>query len=269
MSLETPGKGSRALAGGGIASVLSLTALATLTACSGPAGSGGTTVDVGLSSHSQPVATAPPGKYQSLPEPCGAVDSGTLHTLLPSSPDYAGDATATYDTDRRAGCRWSGSLSGGDRFLSVDLERVVSYDPSVSDNDRAARDFQSMAQAAHVPLISPASSASPSSSGSPSGSPSPSSSGSPSPSAPASAGPGDSLSPRRIGGIGDEAYLDDDLVTEGADVHRDVTVVFRTANVLVTIVFSQWSTGTPAAPPSADLQLGADRVAQELAGQFD
>ena len=49
----------------------------------------------------------------------------------------------------------------------------------------------------------------------------------------------------------------------------DVTVVFRTANVLVTIVFSQWSTGTPAAPPSADLQLGADRVAQELAGQFD
>ena len=148
---------------------------------------------------------------------------------------------------------------------------MVSYDPSVSDNDRAARDFQSMAQAAHVPLISPASSASPSSSssGSPSPSSSPSSSGSPSPSAPGSADPGDSLSPRRIGGIGDEAYLDDDLVTEGADVHRDVTVVFRTANVLVTIVFSQWSTGTPAAPPSADLQLGADRVAQELAGQFD
>lgn len=257
MSLETPGKGSRALAGGGIASVLSLTALATLTACSGPSGSGGTTVDVGLSSHSQPVATAPPGKYQNLPEPCGAVDSGTLHTLLPSSPDYSGDAAPTYDTDRRAGCRWSGSLSGGDRFLSVDLERVVSYDPSVSDNDRAARDFQSMAQAAHVPLISPGSSASPSSSGSSS------------PTASASAGPGGSVSPRRIGGIGDEAYLDDDLVTEGADVHRDVTVVFRTANVLVTIVFSQWSTGASAAPPSADLQLGADRVAQELAGQFD
>ncbi|WP_269853837.1 hypothetical protein [Streptomyces sp. RPT161] len=277
-----PGEGltgntPRARRTGAIAGVLSLTALAALVGCSGPGGNGSATDNSGLSSRSDSASAAPPGKYRNLPEPCGAVSSTTLHQLLPNSQDYDGQATPTFDTDRRVGCKWSGAVTSGNRYLHIDFERVVSYDPAVSDEDKAAQEYEQMAAAAHIPAESPTPGGTSGQSPAPSQRPTagasatpsqPSSSPSPS-SASASASTAPDTAPRRVGGIGDEAFLNDAVMTQGSGVHRDVTVVFRAANVLVTIEFSQWSTNASVTPPSVDLQLGAHGLAQELARKIE
>lgn len=71
---------------------------------------------------------------------------GTLRDLLPgtaSLPEdqqekvYQGTAAVTYDTDRRVGCSWKSDSPDASHQLAIDVERVVSYDPAVSDDERA------------------------------------------------------------------------------------------------------------------------------------
>ncbi|MEU4180713.1 DUF3558 domain-containing protein [Streptomyces sp. NPDC026589] len=92
------------------------------------------------------VTPAPPGKYETLPAPCRAVPRGMLKDLLPGAAELPGDqqekvfrgsASVTYDTDRKVGCGWKSDAPNATRSLSIDFERVVSYDPAVSDDDRA------------------------------------------------------------------------------------------------------------------------------------
>jgi hypothetical protein len=236
---------------GAIAALLSAAALTTLAGCGG-SGTGSGDPDESGTGNTQAAGTPPPGKYQTLPEPCGSVSSPTLHDLLPTSSDYAGTAMITFDTDRRVGCKWTGMAQDANRSLSIDFERVVSYDPSVSDEDKAKQDYEQKAAAAHIPDNAPA----PDDSASV---PQPGQSVSPSEDS------GGDTSPRRVGGVGDEAYLDDSLAPDGDGSREDVTMVFRTSNVLVTIEFDQWSTATSQSPSSVDLQLGAHGLAQQLA----
>ncbi|MEU8568617.1 hypothetical protein AB0C51_09685 [Streptomyces pathocidini] len=268
-------------------------------------------------------ATAPaaePGKYGSLPEPCGAVGRSTLRTLLPGLDDdleadereaaYEGEAAITFDTDRRVGCRWTADSDTGTRHLSIDFERVVSYDPEVSDDDRAQQLYDKKAEAADIPepaaedaTGSPSETASGSKSDSASPSnrtdkksnsgkgqengkeganpkgggedhtgPTATASGTPSASGSelaGSAGPEASLAPRSLEDLADTAYLNDRLTTADSGVHRDVTVVFRSSNVIVTVEYDQWSTTKAELPLSEDLQRRARRLAQELSGRFD
>lgn len=287
---------------------------AALTGCSGGSGKG----SPDDSKAGRPAATTPaaqPGKYRSLPEPCGAVDHGTLRTLLPGldgldgkerEKAYEGQASITYDTDRRVGCRWKAESPEGTRHLSIDFQRVVSYDPAVSDADRAQELYDKKAADADIPTASPkdgsgsgagdagskdatkdasGSPASPSASatgsapdetdkgntpdnggagkgdkggkdGGPSGSGGPSS----------TADPG--IAPRTLDGIADAAYLDDHLATADSGVHRDISVVFRASNVVVTIEYDQWSAHQSDLPRSDELQSNAQRLARELVGRF-
>lgn len=269
---------ARALTHGTLAGAL---CLAALTGCSGTGSSGNRTDNAGNGSRNTAAPVAPPGKYSTLPEPCGSVSGQTLHALLPDSQNYDGTATPTYDTDRRVGCRWTGSVpGGGSRFLHIDFERLVSYDPSVSDDDRAAQEYARLATAAHVPTGTPSAGAGAASTPATAA---PTAGGTPAPAASATPGketsttprpsssgvPDGGTAPREVGGIGDEAFLNDVLSTQDSGVHRDVTLVFRDANVLVTVEFSQWSSDKSAIPPSADLQLGAHGLAQELARKID
>ncbi|ANP48720.1 hypothetical protein J2Z21_007130 [Streptomyces griseochromogenes] len=239
---------------------------------------------------------AQPGKYRSLPEPCGAVDHDTLGSLLPgikqiADPDqrdkaYQGDATLTYNTDRKVGCHWKVESPDATDRLSVDFERVVSYDNAVSDDDQAKKLFQDMETAADLPepsastttpsptptatasgTASPSASATPSKSDTASGSPSGSSTGSPSDSASGSssgATPAD-LQPRVLGDLGDDAYLDDQLDTSASTAQqRTVTVVFRTSNVIVTIEYEEQPMATGTVPDSEEMQDRARNLASQL-----
>ncbi|MCZ0971310.1 hypothetical protein O1L55_07050 [Streptomyces albulus] len=48
-------------------------------------------------------------------------------------------------------------------------------------------------------------------------------------------------------------------------MHRDITVVFRTSNVIVTLTYDQWSTDKTQLPESQELQDKARSLAGELA----
>ncbi|MGW1108710.1 DUF3558 domain-containing protein [Streptomyces sp. NPDC002540] len=283
-----------------MAYVLGTALLATLAVgCSSSTGTGGSAAD------SKPgeatVAAAAPGKYRTLPDPCRAITSSTLQDVLPGAAElpedqqkkvYEGSATVTYDTDRRVGCRWKSEAPDSSHTLFVDFERVVSYDPAVSDDDRAREVYTKKETAAGLtsPSASPGSTekAVPASSGSASGS------ASHALSVPASEdkdagksdsgnndgssgtteggtsdGADESVLPRTLDDLGDSAFLDDLLTRAGSTAqHRTVSVVFRTSNVIVTVEYTEQPTTSTVVPDSKELQDTARALAQKLVDKF-
>ncbi|MFH8446985.1 DUF3558 domain-containing protein [Streptomyces sp. NPDC018026] len=279
----------------GVAALLA----ALLAGCTGGSGGGATADD---SNPGQPgVATeaAEPGKYRTLPEPCGAVGHKALDTLLPGIEEiadeeqreraYAGEPTLAYDTDRKVGCRWKVESAEATDHLFVDFERVVSYDGSVSDAGEAEQLFAQQVESADLPepVISESGSAtsdspsgSPSSSGEPgeSGDPAGGAGGTPSssasaPSSPASESASSSstaspaeVQPRLLDDLGDEAFVDDALSSSGSTAkRRTVTVAFRTSNVMVTIEYAEQSATLGVVPDSEEMQDMARKLASQLA----
>lgn len=251
---------------------------AVLAGCTGSSDSGGQSDNSNPGSTGTATQAAQPGKYATLPEPCGAVDGATLDELLRGIEEmtdeerrekaYAGEATLTYDTDRKVGCRWKVESALATDHLLVDFERVVSYDNAVSDDAKAQELFATLQDAAKLPepTVTTTESATPSSdpSGKPSSSPS---SGSPTGSP--SAAPSD-LQPRLLEDLGDEAFLDDELNSSGSTAQqRTVTVAFRTSNVIVTIEYAEQPMTVGAVPDSKEMQDRARELASELADSLN
>ncbi|MGW3513334.1 DUF3558 domain-containing protein [Streptomyces sp. NPDC000994] len=284
-----------------------------LSGCTGGSSSDGRADNANPGGSDPTTAAAQPGKYRTLPEACRAVGHNTLDSLLPGIKQimdvdqrdkaYEGQATLTYDTDRKVGCRWKVESSDATDHLSVDFERVVSYDNTVSDDSQAQSVFAAKRAAAHLPeptatetsastteskAASGAGSASPSGSASRSGSTPPSSPPSPpsppsslssssrssssSPGSPASSSSasGDAsstdLQPRLLSDLGDEAFLDDALNSSGSTARqRTVTVAFRTSNVVVTIVYEEQPAAVGIVPDSKEMQDKARKLAARLA----
>ncbi|MEU6942649.1 DUF3558 domain-containing protein, partial [Streptomyces rubiginosohelvolus] len=227
--------------------------------------------------------------------PTRAVPDSTLKDLLPGIAQLSrqqqekalrGAATITYDTDRKVGCSWKSTAPDSSRNLTIDFERVVSYDPAVSDEDRARALYVKKENAAELPGTgggSPEKGKGATASaegeekekgtskpGGDQGSADPSAS--PSPSASASGAPGPSgsgdedLRPRVLDGLGDAAFLDDLLTRAGSTAqHRTVSVVFRTSNVLVTVRYGEQPTLVTKVPDSKELQEKARSLARKLA----
>ncbi|WP_328547318.1 hypothetical protein [Streptomyces platensis] len=295
----------------GAALVVAAALAAGLTACTGGSGSDGEEGDAKSGGTSTSSQAAEPGRYQTLPEACGLPARSSLRGMLPGDGQhlsrdeakkiYDGQPDITYDTDRRVGCRWTRETTAGTRHLSLDIQRVVSYDAAVSDDDKAQGIYDSKALAAKIPSggngspspADPSPSATKDASKgktedkdkgkgagtgtgtttnsstdkkekAPSGSPSGSSTPATDPSADPSAGLSDSTAPRVLDDLGDAAFLNDKLVTADSGVHRDVTVVFRTSNVIVTLTYDQWSTDKTMLPESQELQDKARSLAGEL-----
>ncbi|WP_175412280.1 DUF3558 domain-containing protein [Streptomyces sp. TRM64462] len=297
----------------GLAALLAALAVVTgLGGCSAGAGTDGADADAKSGTTTGPVAA--PGRYRTLYEPCGSVSASLLQELLPGVADLPaeqrervlrGTAAVSYDTDRRAGCSWKADGVDAVHHLTLDFERVVSYDPTVSDDSRAQEVFERKETAAGLPARTPEpGSASPSgasapgasapgasaSGGSPSGSsaatppaggqqaqtgtPSPGASGSPaappaSPDASVSATP-DGLQPRVLDDLADAAFIDDVLAPAGpAAQQRTVSVVFRTSNVIVTVRYAAQPARVGEVPDSEELQDRARALARSLADRFD
>ncbi|WP_329554400.1 DUF3558 domain-containing protein [Streptomyces sp. NBC_00696] len=267
--------------------------VALLAGCTSGATDSGTTDDANPGEAGSTTAVAQPGKYRTLPEPCGAVGHDALDSLLPgiqqiTDPEqreaaYAGDATLTYDTDRKVGCRWKVESTEATDHLLVDFERVVSYDNAVSDDSQAQTIFGTKETAADLP--EPSASATTSESGSeadtatpsdsasasttPSSSSSASSSSTSSPSASSSSSAA-ALQPRVLSGLGDEAFLDDALSSSGSTAQqRTVTVVFRTSNVIVTVEYEEQPATVGVVPDSQKMQDRARKLAARLADSLN
>uniref|UniRef100_A0AAU3GX92 DUF3558 domain-containing protein n=1 Tax=Streptomyces sp. NBC_01401 TaxID=2903854 RepID=A0AAU3GX92_9ACTN len=228
------------------------------------------------------VTAAPPGKYKTLPESCRAVPRSTLKDLLPGAADlpdeqqdkvYEGTATVTYDTDRKVGCRWKSDGPDSTRNLSIDFERVVSYDPAVSDDAGAREVYAKKEDAADLPTsagVTPSgttgASSSASSGSTPSGTPDGKASTTPSADPSGSAtDPDEDLRPRLLDGLGDAAFLDDSLTRAGSTArHRTVSVVFRTSNVIVSVHYTAQPDSVTEVPDSKELQEKAQALARKL-----
>ncbi|MFJ2704635.1 DUF3558 domain-containing protein [Streptomyces sp. NPDC087428] len=237
-------------------------------------------------------SAAPPGKYRTLPEACRAIAPATLKDLLPGSAElpeaqqekvFDGSPTVTYDTDRRAGCRWKTEAPDGARSLSVDFERVVSYDPAVSDDDRAREVYAKKEEAADLPSTSVPSGST--GSGTPDSSSSGTASGEPGKSADTGSRTGgdtgtatggstdgstaENLQPRVLDSLGDSAFLDDSLTRAGSTAqHRTVSVVFRTSNAIVTIQYTAQPALSTEVPDSKELQEKAQALGRKLVDRF-
>ncbi|MEU6525062.1 DUF3558 domain-containing protein [Streptomyces sp. NPDC046924] len=289
----------------GVAALLA----ALLAGCTGSPGSGSQSDNSNPGSAGTASPAAQPGRYATLPEPCGTIRTKTLDELLPGIREmadqtqrekaYAGEPALTYDTDRKVGCRWKVESSQATDRLVIDLERVVSYDNAVSDDNQAQRLFATKQEAADLPKptatrsgsADPDTPPSPPSSGSPE-SPDPSnsagstdstgSSGSSAPSDAASSASGSpsdggssptspsaspsGLQPRVLEEFGDEAFIDDELSSSGSTAEqRTVTVAFRTSNVIVTIEYTEQPATVGAVPDSKEMQDRARKLASLLA----
>lgn len=281
----------------GVAALLA----ALLAGCTGSSDDSGTTDDSNPGDSGTATAAAEPGRYATLPEPCGAAGQELLDLLLPGIKQvtdedqrekaYEGTPTITFNTDRKAGCRWKAESTEATDRLSVDFARVVSYDTAVSDDSEAEQLFATRQEAADLPAPtssesgggegtssadpsgSPSSSTSPSASPSASSSPSSTSppSSSSSPSSNSSSTPSDDaapaeLQPRVLDDLGDEAFLDDELSSSGSTAQqRTVTVAFRTSNVIVTIEYEEQPTTVGVVPDSEEMQDRARKLAAQLA----
>ncbi|MFI8323491.1 DUF3558 domain-containing protein [Streptomyces sp. NPDC085529] len=291
----SPGRAPATLLGLGAGLAVTLGAL---TGCSAADPAEDVTLDAKAGAAAAPVA--PPGRYRTLFEPCGAVPPATLRELLPGTTALTdaerakvlrGTTAVTYDTDRRVGCSWNADTEdGGAHRLVLDVERVVSYDPTVSDAARAQEVYTRKQLAAGIAVpatptpgpttatpttaappatastaVSTSATASPTGpAGSPSSGATPPAEGAPS--APATTG----LESRTLGGLGDTAFVDDTLGKAGGNGHqRVVSVVFRTSNVIVTVEYRQRTTGVAAAPDSKELQDRAQNLARLLADRLE
>ncbi|MFI9064508.1 DUF3558 domain-containing protein [Streptomyces sp. NPDC053429] len=273
----------------GVAMLTALVAgVAGLTGCTETSGPGTTTDAKAGGSTAVP---AQPGKYRSLPAPCKAADLKRLRGMLPADESltdeqrellYAGTADASYDADRRVGCRWTAQTPSETRLLSIGFERVVSYDrAAASDDDKARQVYVRRLTDAHLPFpgasatpSAPAAPAAPSTapgaSGAPGATPNPagaggSPSGSPTPTAPPE------LGSRVLEGLGNEAYIEDKLSPAGttAPQSRTVRTVFRTSNVIVTIEYSVQPSQPGVVPSSAETQDKVRQLAQALVERFN
>lgn len=261
----------------GVAALLA----AVLAGCTGSSDDGGPSDNSNPGTAGSASPAAQPGRYATLPEPCGVVDPRTLGELLPGIGEmadetrrekaYGGEATLTYDTDRKVGCRWKVESAEATNHLLVDFERVVSYDNAVSDDAQAAELFATRQSAAELPepVVTTTGSPSPSTSASPSASsstgPSADAGSSPPSSALPSVAPTD-LQPRLLEDLGDEAFLDDELDSAGSTAQqRTVTVAFRTSNVMVTVEYAEQPMTVGAVPDSKEMQDRARKLAAELA----
>lgn len=277
---------------------------ALVTGCTTGSGTDGSAADA------KPGETTPaaaPGKYSTLPEPCRAADHGVLKDMFPEFADlpkdqqeqaYAGTPEATFDTDRQVGCRWKADAPTDAHRLRISMERVVSYDTTVSDDDQAKTLYEQKLAAAGLPAdgSSPTATASTGADGgTDTGADGAATGGTPATGKPGKPGKNggqkggqedstpdataggqsdddqsaDGLQSRTLSGLGSSAFLADIPAKAGAaSPQHTVRVVFRASNVLVTVEYSEEPAEAGAPPDTKTLQDRTQTMAGKLADQI-
>ncbi|MEV6580624.1 DUF3558 family protein [Streptomyces sp. NPDC051582] len=111
----------------------------------------------GASSSAKPSAKASAAlekaAFAALPDPCKAIQTKTIETLVPEAKDKNGSATKSNDLASRAGCSWNGldedGLKGSQyRWLSISLVRYDSHATLGGANKRAEDQLGKQVEAA-------------------------------------------------------------------------------------------------------------------------
>ncbi|MFE5680838.1 DUF3558 domain-containing protein [Streptomyces erythrochromogenes] len=91
--------------------------------------------------------------FAALPDPCKALQAGTIDTLVPEAKDKNGTATKSNDLATRASCSWNGldedGLKGSQyRWLSLSFFRTDSHASLGNANKRAEEQYGKQVEAA-------------------------------------------------------------------------------------------------------------------------
>ncbi len=185
----------------------------------------------------KPSATLEKAAYSTLPDPCKAVQTATVDTLVPEAKDKNGTATKSNDLASRASCSWNGldedGLKGSQyRWLSISFFRYDSQASLGSANKRAEEQYNKQIEASK-----------------------------------ASEG-AQNVTAEPAGGIGDQGTSVVYSVKKDVDFFN-TTVVARAQNVVVTLDYNGAAYEGAGAPDRAKLLQDAIAAAKEAVASVD
>ncbi|MFD3542770.1 DUF3558 domain-containing protein [Streptomyces sp. NPDC058662] len=206
---------------------------------SGSGSNGGKKSDSSSSAkpNAKPSAALAKAAYGTLPDPCKAVATGTVETLVPEAKDKNGTATKSNDLASRASCSWNGldedGLKGSQyRWLSISLFRYDSHASLGDANKRAEEQYNKQVETAKA------------------------------------AEGAQNVKAEPAGGIGDQATSV--LHTTKKDVDFfNTTIVARTQNAVVTLDYNGAAYEGAGAPDQAKLLQDAIAAAKETVASID
>ncbi|WP_411088454.1 DUF3558 domain-containing protein [Streptomyces sp. 061-3] len=178
------------------------------------------------------VPTVAPAKFAGLPDPCKAISTKTITSLVPKAKSKAGSPATSSDTSARAGCSWNGLDDNGVkgsqyRWLDVGFTRFDSDQALGSGAKRAGDDLTKQlaktrtAEGAKKIVEAP------------------------------------------VSGIGEQATkVTYDLTKTGEDF-KYATIVARTGNVVVTLTYNGAGYAGAQTPSGADILKDAEKAAKE------
>ncbi|GAB2574005.1 hypothetical protein GCM10027168_03790 [Streptomyces capparidis] len=207
--------------------------------CSGSSDSGGSGSS-GDADNAASASTAPPSpsasspspepaRFTKLPDPCEALSADTVEDLVPEVKDASGDAAKTSDRNARGGCSWNGLDGFQYRWLDVAYQRSDTSPGAGSAEDRAEKAYQKLKAAS---------------------------------AAPDGLAKGEDPAIRQAN-LGDESQLVSAEVTKDGEGYRDVTVVVRTSNVVLTVSYDGAGFEGEEEPSAKKMEDGALRAAKE------
>ncbi|MFJ4781490.1 DUF3558 family protein [Streptomyces sp. NPDC088762] len=185
----------------------------------------------------KPSPTLEKAAYATLPDPCKALQTGTIDTLVPEAKDKNGTATKSNDLASRASCSWNGldedGLKGSQyRWLSLSLFRYDSHASLGSANKRAEEQYTKQVEAAKVTEGA------------------------------------QNLKAEEAGGIGDQGTSVVYSVKKDVDFFN-TTIVARSQNVVVTLDYNGAAYEGAGAPDQAKLLQDAIAAAKEAVASVD
>ncbi|WP_404957803.1 DUF3558 family protein [Streptomyces sp. 147326] len=193
------------------------------------------------SSSAKPNAKSSPelekAAYATLPDPCKALQTATIDTVVPEAKDKNGTAAKSNDLASRASCSWNGLDSDGlkgsqYRWLSLSFFRADSHASLGSANKRAEEEYNKQVEKAKVTEGA------------------------------------QNLKPEATEGIGDQGTSVVYSVKKDVDFFN-TTIVARTQNVVVTLDYNGAAYEGAGAPDQAKLLQDAVAAAKEAVASVD
>lgn len=180
-----------------------------------------------------PSPTLAAARFTGLPAPCKVLAGKTVRALVPESKDVAGDPAKSSDTDARGSCAWNGLDGFQYRWLEVSFERLDTVPGVGSAEDQAKRVYTQAKASAAVPE---------------------------------GLKKGGAAAVRVVSGVGDEAQLVSAAVRKDGEDYRDVSVVARKGNVVMTVSYDGAGFEGDKPPGAGEIEDGALKAAKEAFG---